>query len=205
MVTIAFQQKLLRTLEMYLLKEKNFSLDGSGYSLILFIPTNYYAFDGRNSLVLSADALNNKRERTVLDDIFTRFKSALSFEEYSLISSVSILHTDSALVKKLNVAFPFQQGADAEYILNSNTGDDDLQNARLVRSSVLTNLVQGEPCNIALNDGRSINGNVVGIDQNYVVSLNVADGHSGPELVPCFFGDIVAVHRRFRHSEFQNG
>lgn len=192
MVTLDFHQKLLRNLEMYLLGEKGFALDGIGYELMLFIPTNYYEFDGRNSLVISAKALDNKREIMVLRELFTLLKDTLSLEEYTLISTINVVPTDSDLVRKLNFSFPFQQKTDVDYPLNAAIVGEGLQNARLVRTSVLTNLVQGKLCRIDLNDGRELAGKVVGIDQQYQLTIEVPDDERRTEV--CFFGDVVAVH-----------
>lgn len=192
MVTLDFHQKLLRNLDMYLLKEKEFSLDGIGYELLLFIPTNYDEFDGKNSLVISAKALDSKRERVALQELFTLLGKALSFEEYSLVSTISVVPTDSELVRKLNFAFPFQQRADVDYSLNTTAFGEGLQNARLVRTSVLANLVQGKMCSVELNDGRELTGKVFGIDQEYQLTLENPDGEKRTDS--CSFGDIVAVH-----------
>ena len=192
MVTLDFHQKLLRNLEMYLLQQKNFALDGTGFELLLFIPTSYYEFDGRNSLVISAKALDNKREIMALRELFTLLKETLSLEEYTLISTINVVPTDSELVKKLNFSFPFQQKADVDYPLNTTAFGEGLQNARLVRTSVLANLVQGKMCSVELNDGRELTGKVVGIDQEYQLTLENSDGERRTDS--CAFGNIVAVH-----------
>ena len=194
MVTIAFHQKILRNLEMYLIKESDYRLTGVGYDLILFIPTDYHSFDGRNMLVVSAKSLDNKREKNVVQDLLVSFKSVLSFEEFSIISSLKIINSNAPLVKNLNFAFPFQKRADVEYEINTTVGGVTLQNARLVRSSVLPNLVMGKVCSIELSSGEIIRGEITGIDNDFQVSVAPESSSDLSKIKQkCSFTDILSV------------
>ena len=194
MVTIAFHQKILRNLEMYLIKESNFQLTGVGYDLVLFIPTDYHSFDGRNVLVVSAKPLDDKREKNVVQDILVSFKSILSFEEFSFISSLKIINSNALLVKNLNFSFPFQKWSEVEYEINTTIGGVTLQNARLVRSSVLPNLIPGKISSIELSSGKIITGEVIGIDSHFQLSVLAEPGLDLSESKQkCLFADIVSV------------
>jgi len=98
MVTVDFHQKLVRNLEKYLVRETGFKLIGRGYDLILFIPIDSTSFDSKSTLIISAKSLDDKRERTIIQHILTSFKSILNFTEFSLISSLQVVNSNSTLV-----------------------------------------------------------------------------------------------------------
>ncbi len=195
MVTVDFHQKLVRNLEKYLVRETGFKLTGRGYDLILFIPIDSTSFDSKSTLIISAKLLDDKRERTIIQHILTSFKSILNFAEFSLISSLQVVNSNSTLVKNMDFAFPFQRREDIEYEVNTTIGGIPLYGARLVRSSVLANLITGKRCRIKLISGNILSGKVMGISEDYQVAIEI---ESTAEIIPpttsCQFEDIVSVH-----------
>jgi len=94
----------------------------------------------------------------------------------------------------MDFAFPFQRREDIEYEVNTTIGGIPLYGARLVRSSVLTNLITGKRRRIKLISGNILSGKVMGISEDYQVTIEI---ESTAEIISptisCQFEDIVSV------------
>lgn len=194
MVAIDFRQRVVRCLELYLLQQTDFKLQGDAYELMLFVPVNYYSFNNRIGVVVSARQLNSKSEKEAVLGLLHMLKRFLSAEEYALVFTVNVIHTDSPLVQRLNAARPFQRTGDVEYDVSLTDRDGEPQPATMIRSSVLPNLVVGQKRSIKLFSGGVIAGQVLSIDEEYQLHIdeNLA-GWTG-RTVTCKFVDIESVH-----------
>ena len=101
MVKIYFIEKILKSLERYMLRKNGFRLKGENYELILLLPSDKYVSDSKYSLLISAKILDNYQQKDMIRELLIDFKETLQFYEYNLISRINIIHSNDPFVKNL--------------------------------------------------------------------------------------------------------
>jgi hypothetical protein len=165
-----FINKVLRTLEKYLLKKNDFQLTGENYDLILVTPIDKYRADTKYALLISAKRFNNLRQKEVIKDLLTYFKEAVEPNMYSNISRINIIHSEDPIVKNLKFAFPYRQ--EILEINNIYIGEANIDYAFLVKSLLLDTLIENRAVTLEiLNHGKIgiINAGILMINSNYEI------------------------------------
>ena len=99
--------KILKSLEKYLLKKNNFQLTGENYDLILLTPMDKYQADTKYALLISAKRFDKLQQKEAIRDLLTFFKEDLETDEYNAISRLNVIHSEDRLVKNLNLLSTF--------------------------------------------------------------------------------------------------
>jgi hypothetical protein len=170
MVRMKFINKVLKSLEKYLLKKNNFHLTGENYDLILFTPVDKYRADTKYSLLISAKLFNNLQQKEVIKDLLTYFKEVLESDEYSTISRLNIVNSEDPFVKNMKFTFPFRQ--EILEINNIYIGEANIDYAFLVKSLLLDTLIEGRAVTLEiLNHGKIgiINAGILMVNSNYEI------------------------------------
>lgn len=165
-----FINKVLRTLEKYLLKKNDFQLTGENYDLILVIPIDRYNANTKYALLISAKRFNNLRQREVIKDLLTHFKETLEPNTYNNISRINIVNTEDSIVKNLKFAFPYRQ--EIVEINNISIGEANIDYAFIVKSLLLDTLKENRALTLEIsNHGkmRTINAGILMVNSNYEV------------------------------------
>jgi hypothetical protein len=177
MVKMKLINKILKSLEKYLLKKNNFQLSGENYDLILFTPVDKFRADTKYSLLISARRFNKLQQREVIKDLLTYLKDVLESDEYNAIARLNIIHSDDLFVKNLKFAFPYRQ--DILEINNIFIGEANIDYAFLVKSLILDSLKEGQALTLEIVNHDKIdfiNAGIIRVDNNYEIIYYTGKG-----------------------------
>ena len=194
MVTIDFSQKLVRCLELYLLKRANFKLPVRGYDLILLLPIAPDSWSEKRTLLVSASDLLAVPRWDATYELLAALRAGLSDDEYLFISNVDLIEPSACVVQQVK-----------RYVANREEGEVDApisliggvtnQIITAINSTVLDELALSRSYDVALADG-VISGELTALRPND----NASDAElsfstaSGPAT--CLFSSIVRLKRR---------
>lgn len=193
MVNNTFTQKLIKLLEKYLIEKNNFQLNGNTYDLILLVPWDRFSSNGKFSLLLSAKILDKYNEKDLIREMFGIFLNNISSEEYSLISRISIIHSNDSFVKNLKSVFAFR-----EQVVEINQfliGGVEIDFAILLKSLVLDRLKKGSIYQISLKNKNNIieriNTGIIKIGEDFSTFILTRKGLDGFDVASLEFEHLI--------------
>lgn len=180
MVDYDYIFKVVRTLELFFIKENESKLDGSTYNFILFIPVVRGEKQYKYELILSAEKFDSYGLKELITKLMYWLNDNLKKEEANLIQSIIVAHTKSPFARNINLVVPVHDGI--KEINNLSIGDTNIEYGILVFSKLLKKLKEGNAVAAELNDSRIINMGVDEIDEN--LDIHYYTGKGLRELFP---------------------
>jgi hypothetical protein len=143
MVNHPILDAVIRQLELYFLRENDCRLTGESYDLILFVEAGWSG-NREYNLLLSARLLDNRSQRDVIHALLTDFRNIPAYQEFHLISGLTILKSNSPLVRDSKRAFSFRTSFNKPVVevagYELELGDELSKGGLFVRSTLLEQL-----------------------------------------------------------------
>lgn len=195
--------KVLKLLEVYILKKNGFSLVGhNDYELILFVPSDSHTTDCHFSLMLSAVRFDNASQRDVIQHLLHYLKSSLNVTDYHCISRINIIHSQDPFVKKIKNAFASRLETIEinKYDIGGGIG---INHAFMVKSLILDRLIPEKVLTLEIrkdaDDIATIQASIVRIEKDLVVYYYTDKGIR--EIYNPGIGDLENGHAKALMAE----
>lgn len=186
---------ILRQLEKYFIQKNKYKLSGYSYDLILIIPT-VATTDIKYSWILSSQLFDNTSQKEIILDIITFLRERCP-EEYKSIARINLLNSQSSDVKNLNFIYSSLPLKNEFIELNTIIGGQNFEGAVLLRSKLLTQLIEGAAVTITLNNNKVLSIVLIDINSDFVVK-----GYSGKALKE-FFSENGKDKRLLKKMSFE--
>lgn len=174
MVNLEYINKIVQELETFHIQKNQFRLDGSSYSLILFIPLSQYESLGSFDLVLSNKLLENMSKKESISEILTWLQNKLSNGISSSIKSIIVLNTNAPMIKNLNLIVPIKEGL--KELNDIHIGEVYIQKGILVHTNILEKIKTNRACTVELQNGKFLNMGIDEIDKDFNISYYTGQG-----------------------------
>jgi hypothetical protein len=143
MVNQPILSAIIRRLELYLLRQNDYRLTGESYDLILFVEAGWPGKQEYN-LLLSARLLDNRSQREVIHALLSDFRRIPSYQEFAVISGLTILKSTSQFVRDAKRVFSFRTSFSKPVVEVSGyeleLSDEPSRRGLFVRSTLLEQL-----------------------------------------------------------------
>ena len=165
---------MFRELELFFIRENENRLNGSSYSLILFIPVIRHEGKYKYELILSAKSFDKYSRKEIISKIFMWLNDKLEAGEIEIIESIIVANTNSPFVKNMNFVIPIKEGI--RELDNFSVGGVTIHHGVLVFSNLLRKLKQGNAIAAELKDSRTINMGIDKIDEDLNIYFYTGKG-----------------------------
>jgi hypothetical protein len=158
--------KVTRILEAYFIHKNGYRLSGASYDLILLIPAESSGVV-KYSWIISSRLFLVMPETTIVSELFTMIKGALSSEEFATIARINVIQYNNPFVRNVNFVVP----GDSEMVQfnNQNIGGVDLNQAILIRSNFLKKAKEGSAVTFVVTNNRKVNAGIISIDKKFKI------------------------------------
>lgn len=174
MVDFNYISKIVRELELFFILENNNRLDGSTYSLILFVPLNRQEGRYKYNLILSAPQFDKYTRKEIISKIFGWLSNKITQKDLENIESVIVVNSSSPFIRSLDFIIPYKDGI--KELDNISVGEVTIHHGILVFSNLLKKLKPGNAIRAELNDNRIINMGIYDIDENLNIYFYTGKG-----------------------------
>lgn len=161
-------RRVQKELEKFLIGQNGYSLDGTNFDLMLLKPIENF-YPEKYSWIISAQILDRLSKKDTVISILNQLKSNLEVNQYQAVSSLNLVKSSETLVENLKPVLNAQYWEEYREISGVWIGDQDLDNALLIKPQVLENLVAGDAVIVKLQDGREISAGIINIDKDFQV------------------------------------
>lgn len=169
MVELGYILQVRKALEAFYIRENDYSIDGSTFSLILFIPLVQHSDGFKYNLILSAPKLDNYPKKQIITKVFSWFSSQLTEGEQAKIESLIVLSSKAPFVKQVEALNPLKE--EFKEIRSIEVADAQIDYGILVTSTLLEKARPNRAIVATLNNGISVSMGVDQIDENFKISF----------------------------------
>lgn len=169
MVELGYILKVRKALEAFYIRENDYNIDGSTFSIILFIPLVQHGDGFKYNLILSAQKLDSYPKKQIIIKVFSWFSSQLTKAEQAKIESLIILSSDAPFVRQVEMLNPLNE--ELKEIRSIELADVEIDYGILVSSPLLEKAQPNRAIIAILDNGMSLNMGVDQIDENFRISF----------------------------------
>lgn len=193
MVTIDFAQKLVRVLELQLLKQANYQPPVAGFEMVLLMPIDPNSWSDQRTLLLSVAGFERLSRWELTYQFLRALREGLTEEEYLSIFNLDFIEPEAPLVQRVQAYIaPLADGAHEVSI--GLIGGVSPQFITVIKSTILEQLQVGKRYLAEPNFGY---GEIIGVltkiepEQHDIwLHFDTADGER-----TCTYTDLVSLKK----------